>query len=237
MSSKKDIALHALVRDLAKTKASHLRNEQKIPAILYGHEVENVALTLDAKSFRKIYQDAGSNTLVTLTRDNADPVKILIHDVQFDPAKDEILHADLYAVNLKETVDTEIPLRFVGTAPAVRELEGNLITSLTEFEVRALPTDLVDAIEVDIAVLKTFDDMIHVSDIQVPVGIEILNDADAVVASVEEPMSEEELQAELAQDTTAVEAEAVEKLDKEKEKEVEQPEAKEADTKEEKQEN
>ena len=219
--TEKDLALTAQERSITGKQVKALRAEGLVPAVLYGFEVENTTLAIDAKEFRKIYREAGSNTLINLKL-GSKTVKILIHDVQLDPVRDTILHADLYAVNLKEKVETEVPLSFIGESLAVRELEGNLVTNLTMLEVKSLPSDIPSEIEVDIAVLKTFDDEIRVKDLKIPAAVEVLTDPETMVAVVEEPMSEEELEAELAPvDAKAAEAEAAEAIGAEPVKEGE----------------
>ncbi|MCA9388505.1 50S ribosomal protein L25 [Candidatus Berkelbacteria bacterium] len=209
------INLSALLR--TKKKAKAIRNSGMIPAVLYGHDVENTSLQLDSKKFEKIYDEAGGNTLIDLeVEGKKEPVRVLVQDIQFDPIVGNITHADLYAVNLKEKVVTEIPLKFTGESAAVVDLEGNLVTNLTEVEVKALPTDLISEIEVDISQLKTFDDVIRASDLKLPDTIELMEDPERAIALVTEPRSEEEMEA-LDEDTSAAEEAAVEELGKDKE--------------------
>lgn len=201
----------------SKKKAKSLRNSGVIPAVLYGHDVENTSLELDSKNFEKVYAEAGGNTLIDLALEGKkEPVRVLVQDIQFDPIVGNITHADFYAVNLKEKVITEIPLKFIGESAAVVDLEGNLVTNLTEVEVKALPTDLISEIEVDISALKTFDDVIRASDLKLPDTIELMEDPERAIALVTEPRSEEEMEA-LDEDTSAAEEAAVEELGKDKE--------------------
>ena len=224
------LTLSAQLRDKA-TKPADIRRGGEIPVVAYGFGIENTSLTVNRKKFWKTYLTAGGNTLVDLTIDEKSTVKVLIQDVQLDPVSDEPLHADFFAVNLKESVQTEIPLSFIGESPAVVDLEGTLVTNKTEVEVKALPTDLISEIEVDLSMLKTFEDLIRVSDLKVPSTIEILDDPEDVVALVNEPKSDEELQAELTEDTAA-EAAAIEELGKDAEKPAEEGEEKEGATEE-----
>lgn len=124
---------------------------------------------------------------------------------------------------MDEKIKTEIPLEFVGESEAVKSLEGSLVQNKDSVEVECLPGDLVGEIQIDISVLKTFDDSIHISDITVPHGIEILADAEEMIASVEPPRSEEEL-AELETPSAAEEEkEAIEKMGAESSAEGEEP--------------
>lgn len=218
------LTLRAEARDVTGKQVKTLRANGKLPVVVYGYELESTPLLVDAKAFRQAYNAAGNTGLISLEIEGKEPVKILIHDIQVDPVRGEHIHADLYAPNLKEEVETEVPLSFVGDAPAVRELEGNLVTNLNELTVRALPTDLPHELEVDLSALKTFDDLIRVADIAVPAGVEIVDEDDVVIALVTEPRSEEELEAELA-DTSAEAQAAIEELGADKKAEEEGKEA------------
>ena len=182
-----------------------------IPAILYGHEQENQPLFLDLKEFRQVYGLAGTSSLVDLKIDQQSAVKVLIHQPQWHHLTGLPIHADFFAVKMDEEIETEIRLEFVGQSPAVEELEGNFVANKHQLTVRCLPAELLPEIEVDISVLKTFDDQIRVGDLKLPAAINIMHEPDEVIALVTAPKSEEELEAELAEDKTA-EKEAVESL-------------------------
>lgn len=208
-----DLILKSKIRETVGSQIKKLRDSGFLPCVLYGKERKPVNLEVDQKEFLKINKVAGSSTLVKLVVGEEAPVKVLIHDLQFDPVKGNIIHADFYQVKMSEKLQTEIPLNFIGESLAVKDLQGNLITNKEELEVECLPDDLVSEIEVDISVLKTFDDMIHVKDIKVPEKITVLTDAEEVVALVEAPKSEAELEAELAPTAAEEEKAAVEGIE------------------------
>lgn len=212
------INLKAAVRAETGRAAKKLKVDKKIPAVLYGRGAENMNLSFDKQEFNKIYKEAGSSTIVTLQIEGQAPIKSLILEVQYNPVTDEIIHADLYKVNMKEEIHTEIPLEFVGEAPAVKDLEGNLITSKDAIEVKCLPDKLVSEIQVDISVLKTFEDSIKVGDLSIPEGIEVLADPEETVAMVSEPRSEEELE-EMEAPAADAEKAAIENMEAEAEAE------------------
>lgn len=209
--NQKTYELQAETRTLTGKKVKQLRSAGQMPVVVYGASIDPQPLSIDAKTFKKVYDEAGNTSLIDLKFGDKS-VKVLVQDVAVTPLHGEIIHADLFAVNLKEKVETEIPLKFINESEAVVELEGSLVTNKTEVTVEALPTDLISEIEVDLSALKTFDDQIKVQDIKVPSTITIMNDPEEVVAFVEEPMSQEELEAELAADAGAAEAAAVEEL-------------------------
>lgn len=207
------LTLTASNRTVLGKKVRHLRKQGELPIVLYGHDTEPQSLSVPVKSFRKVYRDAGQSSLIDVKVGDKSGVKVLIHDVQVDPVTDELLHADLFKVNMTEKVKTEVPLKFVGEAPAVKELEGNLITQRDHVTIEALPTDLIPEIEVDVSPLQTFDDTIKVADIKakVPSTVTVLDEDEEIVALVTPPRSEEEL-AELEAPTTT-EAEGIAQLE------------------------
>src|SRR3989344_2981090 len=185
--------LNAKTRQITGKQVKNLRHEGLIPAVVYGHDQSSLSLTLNAKEFARIFDVAGTSTLVDLVIDDNKPVKILLHEPQIHPVKTAFVHADLYVVKMTEKLQTEVPLEFVGESAAVNDLDGTLTIVLDALEVECFPDKLVHAIEVDITALVTLEDMIRVSDIQAPEGIELLADPDEVVATITPPRSEEEL--------------------------------------------
>lgn len=226
------VSLNAELREAVGHKVKQVKREGKIPAVLYGRGEKNMNLSFARSEFEKVYKEAGSSTIVTLKIEGQEPIKTLILEAQFNPVTDKLIHADLYKVNMKEEIHTEIPLEFVGESPAIKDLEGNMITNKDALEVKCLPDKLVSEIQVDISVLKTFDDIIKVGDIVVPEGIEILADAEEIVVQVTEPRSEEELEEIETPATADEEKAAIEGI--EAAAEAEKAEGKETETEEEK---
>jgi len=117
-----------------------------------------------------------------------------------------------------------VPIKFIGEAPAIKELGGTLIKSFDKIKIECLPKDLIHDVEIDIGVLKTFDDAIKIGDIVAPEGVEILDDKLGTVATVEAPISEEELKA--LDQKPEEKVEAIEKVEKEKPADAESEEKK-----------
>lgn len=187
------LALDAQVRDLG-VKPKTLRGKGAVPAVLYGRELKNLHIQVDANKLAKALRQAGYSTLIDLSVDGENHT-VLFQNVDRHPLTSDLIHADFRQVRLDEKIKSEIPLAFVGEAPAVKELEGTLLTNKDAVQVEALPNDLVHEIQVDISGLRTFDDIIHLRDVIAPVGISILDSPDDVVALVQPPRSEEELAA------------------------------------------
>lgn len=204
-------SLKAKERTLLKKQTKNLRNEGIVPAVVYGREEKPVIVEVDRKIFKKVYGEAGTSALIDLKIDDKTPFKVLAHDIQIHPVSGEPVHVDFYKVKMDEEIRTEIPLEFFGESEAVKNLDGSLVTNRDNVEVECLPSALVSEIQVDISVLKTFEDSITVADLKVPAGIKILTEPEAAIAFVEEPRSEEEL-AELEESAADQEKEAVEQI-------------------------
>lgn len=229
------INLKGSLRKVFGKKVNQIRKDGFLPAVIYGKDTKPENIQFNLKEFEKTYQNAGSSTLVDLSIEDKNPVKVLIQDVQYDPVKDVPIHADLYAIKMDEKITTNIPVKFIGVSPAVKDLEGNFIANYDEIEVECLPGDLISEIEVDVSGLKTFEDNIKISDLKIPSNIKVLSEPDEVVALVNPPRSEEELKEMEEQSATDTEKEAVEKMEEQAETEKAEKEAQkeEAETKEE----
>ena len=140
-----------------------------------------------------MFSQAGKSTIINLEITDGDKHKTIIHDIQVHPVSNEIIHADIYKVSMKEKIETEIQINVTGESKAVEELGGSLITNKSTLNISALPSDLIHEIEVDISSIDSFDKQIHVKDLVIPKTIEVLDDLEEVVVFVQEPRSEEEL--------------------------------------------
>lgn len=189
--------LEAQTRKIIGKKVKDLRRSGLIPAVVYGKDVKPQNLSVQATPFAKLYKEAGESTLIDLKVDSAAPVKVLIQEVQADPLTGSLSHVDFRQIKMTEKIKAEVLLKFIGEAPAIKELGGTLIKGIDKIEIECLPGDLVHEIEVDLSVLKTFEDRIHLKDLKIPAGIKVLSDINATVASAEAPLTEEQLKAEL----------------------------------------
>lgn len=220
--------IEAQLRTQAGRRAKRVRQEGLIPAVIYGRGIEPRSLQVSEIPFMKVYREAGESTLVDLVVAGEEPIKVLIQDIQRHPLKDEVIHIDFRQVRMDEELETDIDLSFLGEAPAVRELGGNLVKSLDYVSVRCLPGALVSEISIDLSSLATFEDRIQIKDLEVPAGITILNDLGETVVFVEEPRSEEELkaleEAPVEAEVEGVKVEGEEEKKEEEAKEEEKPE-------------
>lgn len=176
-----------------KSNLNKARKEGKIPAVLYGQEKKGKNIWVEEIAFGKVFEKAGENTVVILEIGGSDKENVLIYDYQVDALSGKFAHIDFLRVNMKEDVETEIPLSFIGESPAVKESGGTLIKVLDEVEVRCLPGDMPQEFEVDLSKLVSFEDRITIGDLVIPAGVEILDNPETIIASVSAPRSEEEL--------------------------------------------
>jgi large subunit ribosomal protein L25 len=193
-----------------KSGNNKLRAEGFVPGIVYGNNFDNMPISFDKVTFKRLFKEAGTSNLIDLTIGDSKAIKTLVHEVQIHPVNDNILHVDFFKVNMKEKIHAEVPLEFVGDSVAVIEKEGSLITSKDTIEIECLPSDLIPELQIDISVLDDFEKNIKISDLKVPAGVEILDDPDEIVAFIQEPRSEEELaelEEEVVEDVSAIEVE------------------------------
>ncbi|AKP75096.1 MULTISPECIES: 50S ribosomal protein L25/general stress protein Ctc [Priestia] len=166
-----------------------IRDEGNFPAVVYGNKTESTPIYLNSADFIKTIREAGRNGVLTLQVDKQ-KYSVMLHDIQTDPLKNEIVHADFQVVDMKKEIDTEVSLSLVGEAKGTKE-GGVLQQSLYEISLKGLPQDIPSSIDVDVSDLG-INDTITVGDIKVDKKLEITHDAEDTVASVLPPQQEEE---------------------------------------------
>lgn len=207
------ITLNVEKRELTGKKLRKLRQQGKLPGVVYGAKEASTPLLMDQKEFEKILKEAGESTVVVLSG-VGDDKEVLVHEVSYGNLKGNIQHVDFYAVEKGKKVTVHVPLEFIGEAPAIK-LGGSLTKALHELEVTAEPSKLPHELTVDVSVLETFEDHIRVKDIKVPSGITVENDPEEMVAMVAEAKEEPE------EETAPVDMEAIEVEQKGKDEEGE----------------
>lgn len=209
------IKLKAKLREITGKKVFQLRHEDLVPAVLYGHGIENKNLTLEYNQLEKVYNEAGESTIVDLEIEGGETVKILITEVVYDPVKHRLAHVDLKAINMKEKITANVNFNFIGEAPAVKE-GGILVQNLSDVDIKCLPGNLIHEIEVDLSKLEHIGDTITIGDLSIPEDVEILgHEAGDSIAIISQPRSEKaeeaaEAKAETAEGEEGAEGEAKE---------------------------
>lgn len=170
------IILNAELRkDVGKGASRRLRHADLVPAIVYGGEAEPMQITLPGKAIRKALEaEAFYSQIVTLEVDGASQ-QVILKDVQRHPAKEFAMHMDFLRVDATHAVTTHIPLHFLNEEACVGVKAGGAIThARVEVEVKCLPADLPEFIEVDMAGVE-LGGHIHLSDLTVPAGVELVD--------------------------------------------------------------
>jgi large subunit ribosomal protein L25 len=158
-----------------------LRRQGEIPAVVYGTSMEPCPISVDPKELRAAMDtEAGLNTLITLKGAGPfDGKTVILKEMVVSPIKREPLHADFHAIDMKRTVSVMVPVHPVGKSQGEKE-GGNLEIVRHEIEVICLPTAIPGAIEVDVTALEV-GDVLHVSDIVLPDGVELPADVNFTV--------------------------------------------------------
>ena len=157
------ISLNAEERQILGKKVKNLRKEGKLPAHVFGKGLETEHISVDGKTFLKIFHEAGETGLIDLKIGEEKIRPVLVRGVQYDPITDHLIHIDFYQVNLSQKVKVPVPLILVGEEPEKVHLgEAIVLQTLSEVEVEALPADLIEKFEVDQSLLKEIDDAITV---------------------------------------------------------------------------
>ena len=183
-------------------KVAGLRKQGLVPGVVYGPGIDPVSVQIEDGVFIKVYRQAGSHAPVHLTIGSKKSIA-MIKDVDRDPVKGSVRHVSFHAVNAKDPVIAEVPIRLVGEGESEAERAGLIILqALDKIEVKALPMDLPEAIEVSIIALKEAGEKVTLGDATLPEGVEFVEHdsghgdeddeektgiADLMVASVWEP--------------------------------------------------
>jgi large subunit ribosomal protein L25 len=179
-------------REVTGKKVAYLRAAGKLPAVVFGRGLESDSVAIDAHEFETLRRSAGNNTLIDLTIDGGKPTPVLVHGVQTHRVNRRPLHVDLYVVRMTEELTVDVPLVAEGVSEAVANGGGTLMRAMESVRVRALPDHLPQSIHYSIEPLATFDDAVHVRDLEIPSDATLLTDGDEVVAKVLPPRVEEE---------------------------------------------
>ncbi|WP_312040181.1 50S ribosomal protein L25/general stress protein Ctc [Macrococcoides bohemicum] len=212
--------LKATIRQGKQTRSSlnKVRNEGKIPAVVYGYGAKNTSVKVEEVDFIKVIREVGRNGVIELEVDS-NTVKVMVSDYQINPIKNKITHIDFLAINMKSELTVDVIVNLVGEAEGVKE-GGVLQQPLFQLSVTATPDDIPENIEVDVTELN-IGDTITVGDLKADKAYTINNEDDEAIVSVVPPTVEEAAEeGEEAEGTEAVEAEeeAVESEEKSEEK-------------------
>lgn len=184
--------------------AKREREAGRLPAVLYGHGIPPVPLSLHAKEAIRCFE-SGERVFTIELKEEGTTQMVFLKDLQFDYLGTNIVHVDLTRVDMEEEIESHVPVKLVGEAPGAKAHGAVVITPATSVTIRCKVSDLPDHIDVDISGVHV-GDSVHAGAIVLPAGMKLESDPDDILYSVEAHVVEEEPTAEAA----GVEAEAAE---------------------------
>ena len=185
MAEKKEFRVQAKQRDgRGKNDARRTRREGLVPITVYGGGAETVAAVAQLRDLAAILRsESGRNTIFTIDVEGIGSSEVMFHDRQIDPIRGRLIHADLTRLVKGQKIEVTVPLHLVGEPIGVKDSQGVLEQVFREIEIRCEPRLIPDSIDADVSHLDVHD-VLHVSDLKVDEGIEILQDPETVVATV-----------------------------------------------------
>lgn len=179
-------------REVIGKKVKLLRKAGQLPGVVYARDMEPLPVQVDSRLFEKIIRGPqGRNVLINLKLAGADTLSVITHAIDWDPLNGKLRHVDFHKISMSEKIKAKVHVEFVGVPTGVKDEGGVLVHSMRELEVRCLPNEIPDKFTVDITALK-IGDSIHVSELPIPAGIELLSGLNEIVVTISAPTKDEE---------------------------------------------
>lgn len=159
----------------------------RVPAVVYGQGRPAQSVAVDAHELDRLLAHAGRTSLLDLVIDGGRARKVLIKDVQMSPRHNVPVHVDFHAVSLREKVQVEVPVSFVGESPALKAGLGDLIPVVHALTVECLPTVIPQSIEVSIETLEEADQTVRIGDLELPQGVAVIGDPEEAIVRIAPP--------------------------------------------------
>ena len=208
--------------DVGKGVARSLRREGKIPAVIYGHAREPQPLAIDQRELDRLLSHIAAESTVIELSFAGSTSRTLIREIQRHPFKPQILHVDFQELVAGEKVTVDVPIILGGVPEGVRAEGGILDQTMRELTIHVDPANIPNHIDVDVSALG-IGDSVHVSDLSLPEGVEVLDDEDATICVVSAPRAVvEEVPAEVVAEAGAEEPEVIGKGKEEEAEETEE---------------
>lgn len=189
-------SIKAEPRTLLGKKAKRLLTQGYVPGVVFRSTGESMPVQFEERSLGRVLHQAGTTHLIEVEL-NGEKLATLLRGVDREPITARIRHVNLWAVAMDEPIETEVPIVLEGESLAVKS-GGVLIHPVEKLRVKCLPTQIPEAIHVNLAALENFGDSIHLRDLQLPAGVQALDDPDLTIASVAAPKEMEEATEEAA---------------------------------------
>ena len=189
-----------------KSATRKLRNEEAMPAVMYGLK-DNISMIINPKELKKLLEAKGRNALIELKIEGDADRSVVLKEFQSHPLRTGWIHADFLEVDVTKTIRVKVPVLLIGTSPG--EKQGGLVNHIIRnLEVESIPRNIPEKIEIQMGEVQ-LNQVIHVSDLAVGDGVEIVNDpSDAVVTVHVEKVKEEKAETEEGAEGEAADAAA-----------------------------
>lgn len=184
-----EVRLNAEKREGVRKGANRkLRASGRVPAILYGKDTEPALLSVDARETERLFQQISvENTIIELkVKGDRTKVQALVREVQVEALRPDLIHIDFYKIQKGVRLEVDIPVELSGIPNGVRNDGGVLEQLFHEIPVRCLPDQIPESIEIDVTDLD-LQDSLHVSDLAIPEGVELLMDLERTLCVVSVP--------------------------------------------------
>lgn len=184
--------LSATKREASRSARREIREAGRVLAVMYGHGVDPIAISVDASEVLRVYRKAGTSSIIDLDIDGKKS-KVIIKVADIHPVRHELAHLDFMVVNMKERTTVSISIEFIGESPAVK-LGGTLMGEKTSIDIRCMPSDIPEHLELDISCLENMGDHLTIADLKLdPEKFELMGVEDSVtVCSIAGHAAEEE---------------------------------------------
>ena len=200
-------------RNITGKKVKRLRWEGNIPAVIYGHNIDPIPITLNSHDATLTLRRASSSSIFSLDLAGKE-YTVLVREIQKNFITGDYIHVDFQAVSLTETLRTSVAIELVGEAPVIKEYNALIVSGISEVEVECLPQDLPESIVVDVSNLNEIGDAIYLKDIPIPDNVEFLTDLEelvAVASSIKEEVVEEAEEELVEEEEVSEEPEVIER--------------------------
>ncbi|HZU86261.1 MAG TPA: 50S ribosomal protein L25 [Anaerolineaceae bacterium] len=187
------VVINATRRTVKGKQVRQLRRQGLLPGVVYGHNIDPIAISMDARETTRILSGLTASSLVTILLEGKESAT-LVREKQRNFIRGNLLHVDFQVVSLTEKIRAKVGIQVIGLAPAVKDFNGVLVNGIGEIEVEALPQDLPERITIDTSKLNRIGDGIYVRDLPAMDKVEILSDPDEmlviITGSAEEAVEE-----------------------------------------------
>ena len=193
-----------------------IRREGRLPGVMYGHHFDSIPITMDLREASRLLSGASSSSLIYITLEGSEHAA-LVREKQRDVIRGTLKHVDFQVVSLTEKIRAKVSIDLTGISPAVRDLNGVIVTGSNSLNIECMPQYLPERLVIDISKLVKVGDGIYVRDLPVSEHVQILDNPDEMLIIVTAGTLEEEVEAEVAAVSGIEEPAVIEKGKKEEE--------------------